>query len=142
MSLRLVRVGPKQVHENTPCRSPKDVARFMEKYAERELVENFWVIALDAQHRVLRDAPIVITTGILTSSLVHPREVFRAAIVAGAAAIILAHNHPSGDPSPSSDDRVVTEQLVAAGKLLDIPVHDHVVLGRGRYVSMAEAGLI
>jgi len=114
----------------------------MEKYAERELVENFWVIALDAQHRVLRDAPIVITTGILTSSLVHPREVFRAAIVAGAAAIILAHNHPSGDPSPSSDDRVVTEQLVAAGKLLDIPVHDHVVLGRGRYVSMAEAGLI
>jgi hypothetical protein len=66
--------------------------------------------------------------------------VFCAAIVASAAAVILSHNHPSGDPTPSSDDRLVTEQLVAAGRLLDIPVHDHVILGSGRYVSFAEAG--
>lgn len=72
----------------------------------------------------------------------HPREVFCAAIVAGAAAVILSHNHPSGDPTPSADDRAVTDQLVAAGRLLDIPVHDHVILGRGRYVSFAEAGLL
>jgi len=59
-----------------------------------------------------------------------------------AAAVILVHNHPSGDPTPSADDRLVTEQLVAAGKLLDIPVHDHIIIGRGRYTSFAEAGLL
>jgi DNA repair protein RadC len=68
--------------------------------------------------------------------------VFRAAIVAGAAAILLAHNHPSGDPTPSADDQMVTAQLVAAGRLLDIPVHDHLIIRRGRYVSFAEAGLL
>ena len=63
-------------------------------------------------------------------------------IALGATALILVHNHPSGDPTPSSEDRMVTEQLVAAGRLLDIPVHDHVIVGRGRYVSFAEAGLL
>jgi DNA repair protein RadC len=111
-------------------------------FAERELVENFWLLALDGQHQVARGSPILITTGILNSSLVHPREVFRAAIVAGAAAVILAHNHPSGDPTPSPDDRQVTEQVVAAGRLLDIPVHDHVIIGVGRYCSFAESGLL
>ena len=86
--------------------------------------------------------PTVITRGILNASLVHPREVFQAAILAGAAAVILVHNHPSGDPTPSADDRVVTDQLVAAGRLLDVPVHDHVIVGRGRYTSFAEAGLL
>lgn len=142
MSLRLVQVGKKQVRENIPCRSPRDVVKLMTAIAEREVVENFWVIALDAQHRVIRDEPILITTGTLTSSLVHPREVFRGAILAGAAAIILVHNHPSGDPTPSADDRLVTEQLVAGGKLLDMPVHDHIIIGRGRYVSFAESGLL
>ena len=83
-----------------------------------------------------------VTRGILNSSLVHPREVFCAAIVASAAAVILCHNHPSGDPTPSADDRIVTEQMVAAGRLLDIPVHDHIIIGRGRYTSFAEAGLL
>ena len=68
--------------------------------------------------------------------------VFREAIAERAAAIILVHNHPSGDPTPSPDDRVVTEQLVQAGKVLDIPVQDHVIIGRGRYISFAEAGLL
>ena len=77
-----------------------------------------------------RRAPDAVTRGILNSSLVHPREVFVHAIVARAASVILCHNHPSGDPTPSPDDRAVTEQLVAAGRLLDIPVHDHVIIGR------------
>jgi len=85
---------------------------------------------------------ITVTRGLLNSSLVHPREVFREAIAERAAAIILVHNHPSGDPTPSPDDRVVTEQLVQAGKVLDIPVQDHVIIGRGRYISFAEAGLL
>jgi len=87
-------------------------------------------------------APEAVTRGILTSSLVHPREVFLNAIAARAAAVVLCHNHPSGDPTPSTDDRAVTSQLVAAGRLLDIPVVDHVIIGRGRYTSFAEAGLL
>ena len=81
-------------------------------------------------------------SGILNSSLVHPREVFRLAIAFGAAGIIVAHNHPSGDPTPSADDRAITRQLVDAGRLLDIPVYDHLILGAARYLSFAEAGLL
>lgn len=141
--LRLVRDATyQQEWERTPIRSPRDVFAFMEPIAVCEPSEVFWLLALDTQHRLLGGGAIAITRGILNSSLVHPREVFRCAIVAGAAAVILAHNHPSGDPTPSADDRLVTEQLVAAGRLLDIPVHDHVVLGAGRYVSFAESGLL
>jgi len=98
------------------------------------------VIALNSQSRVI--AIQEVTRGILNSSLVHPREVFRLAIAFGAAGIIVAHNHPSGDPTPSADDRAITRQLVDAGRLLDIPVYDHLVLGAQRYLSFAEAGLL
>lgn len=146
-SLRLVREGGAVAYsaiaaDGVPIRAPRDVHAYMQDFAAREPAEVFWILALDAQHRLLNGGPIAITRGILTTSLVHPREVFRAAIVAGAAALILCHNHPSGDPSPSADDRIVTEQLVSAGRLLDIPVHDHVIVGRGRYTSFAEAGLL
>ncbi len=103
-------------------------------------MEEFHVAVLDAQHRLERD--ITITRGILNSSLVHPREVFREAIAERAAAIVLVHNHPSGDPSPSADVRAITAQLVAAGRLLDIPVADHLIIGRGRYLSFAESGML
>lgn len=126
--------------DGAPMRSPRDVhAAFAVRLRDLP-VEEFHVAVLDAQHRLERD--VTVTRGILNSSLVHPREVFREAIAERAAAIILVHNHPSGDPTPSADDRLVTEQLVAAGRLLDIPVHDHVIIGRGRYVSFAEAGLL
>jgi DNA repair protein RadC len=124
------------------CHSPRHVFEFMKPFAERETVENFWIVPLDARHNVLHNSPVVITRGILNSSLVHPREVFRASITVGAAAILLVHNHPSGDPTPSADDRAITAQLVAAGRLLDIPVADHVIVGRGRYVSFAEGGML
>lgn len=126
--------------EATPIRSPRDVVAVFSPRMEDLPVEEFHVAILDAQHRLERD--ITITRGILNSSLVHPREVFREAIAERAAAIILVHNHPSGDPAPSIDDKTITEQLVAAGRLLDIPVHDHVIIGRGRYTSFAEAGLL
>lgn len=126
--------------ESTPIRSPKDVVAAFAHRLEDLPVEEFHVAILDAQHRLERD--VTVTRGILNSSLVHPREVFREAIAERAAAIILVHNHPSGDPTPSADDRNVTDQLVAAGRLLDIPVHDHVIIGRGRYTSFAEAGLL
>jgi DNA repair protein RadC len=126
--------------DGCPIRSPRDVVEYFAPRMEDLPVEEFHVAVLDAQHRLERD--ITVTRGILNSSLVHPREVFREAIAERAAAVILVHNHPSGDPSPSADDRSVTEQLVAAGRLLDIPVHDHVIIGRGRYTSFAEAGLL
>jgi DNA repair protein RadC len=134
------RLAAESRDDGAPLRSPRDVARLFASRLEDLPVEEFHVAVLDAQHRIERD--VTITRGILTSSLVHPREVFREAIAERAAAIILVHNHPSGDPTPSADDRVVTEQLVAAGRLLDIPVHDHVIIGRGRYTSFAEAGLL
>ncbi len=126
--------------EGIPVRSPRDVFAAFAPRLEDLPVEEFHVAVLDSQHRLERD--VTVTRGILNSSLVHPREVFREAIAERAAAIILVHNHPSGDPTPSPDDRLVTEQLVAAGRLLDIPVHDHVIIGRGRYVSFAEGGLL
>lgn len=119
---------------------PVDVYRHFAPRLEDLPVEEFHVAVLDTQHRLERD--VTVTRGLLSASLVHPREVFREAIAERAASIILVHNHPSGDPTPSADDRKVTAQLVAAGRLLDIPVHDHVIIGRGRYASFAESGLL
>ena len=134
------RLAAENRDEGIPIHSPRDVVAVFAPRLEDLPVEEFHVAVLDAQHRLERD--VTVTRGILNSSLVHPREVFREAIAERAAAIILVHNHPSGDPVPSPDDRKVTDQMVAAGRLLDIPVHDHVIIGRGRYTSFAEAGLL
>lgn len=123
-----------------PVHSPRDVVTHFASRMEDLPVEEFHVLVLDAQHRFERD--ITVTRGLLNCALVHPREVFREAIAERAAAVILMHNHPSGDPAPSPDDREATTQLVAAGRVLDIPVFDHVIIGRGRYMSFAEAGLL
>ena len=134
------RLASEGADDGEPMRGPRDVWRFYAPRLEGLTVEEFHVAVLDAQHRLERD--VLITRGILNSSLVHPREVFREAIAERAASIVLVHNHPSGDPTPSSDDRAITSQLVAAGRLLDIPINDHLVIGRGRYISFAEAGLL
>jgi DNA repair protein RadC len=102
--------------------------------------EVFRVALLDAQNGLLRDR--VVSEGTLSASLVHPREVFRPAIVEAAASVILLHNHPSGDPTPSREDIRLTRQLVECARLLELSVHDHVVIGRGRFVSLAERGII
>lgn len=142
-ALRLVKIHPlRLVRQSTEVKSPADVYRFMLPYVRREVCEVFWILALDARHQVIADQPIIITTGLINSSLAHPREVFRAAIVAGASAIVLVHNHPSGDPTPSPDDFAVTDQLVSAGRVLDLPVHDHVVIGCERFISFAEARVL
>jgi DNA repair protein RadC len=134
------RLAGEERQPGAPIQSPRDVVQWYAPRMEDLPVEEFHVAVLDAQHRLERD--ITITRGILNSSLVHPREVFREAIAERACAVILVHNHPSGDPAPSADDRAVTEQLAAAGRVLDVPVHDHVIIGRGRYTSFAEAGLL
>lgn len=107
----------------------------------RELkVEQFWVILLDGKHRVQKE--ILCSQGTLTSSPVHPREVFAQAVSDSAAAIVLVHNHPSGDPSPSTDDISITSRLVEVGNLLGIRVVDHVIIGDGAYASLADRGLL
>lgn len=104
--------------------------------------EDFWVVPLDVRNR-LKQRPVHVSRGLLDASLVHPREVFREAIRVAAAAVIVAHTHPSGDPSPSAEDLRITRELVRAGAVVDIRVLDHVVLGRGgAYVSLREAGLV
>ena len=100
--------------------------------------EVFRVALLDAQNGLLRD--VVISEGTLSASLVHPREVFKPAILESAASVILLHNHPSGDPSPSREDLRLTRQLVDCSKLLDLRIHDHVIIGRERFVSLAQRG--
>ena len=121
-------------------REPEDVVRLLETRLRDLPVEEFHLLALDSQSRVLRE--VLVTRGLLNSSLVHPREVFRAAIAEAAAGIIVVHNHPSGDPTPSAEDRAVTRQLVAAGQLLDVPLYDHVVIAGDRFLSFAAAGLL
>ncbi|HSB54620.1 MAG TPA: DNA repair protein RadC [Gemmatimonadales bacterium] len=121
-------------------RAPEDVAALLSPRLRDLAVEEFHVLALDSQSRVRRD--VLVTRGLLNSALVHPREVFRAAIAEAAAGIIVVHNHPSGDPTPSPEDRAVTRQLAEAGKLLDLPLYDHVILAGDRYLSFVSAGLL
>ena len=123
-----------------PVRAPMDVFRWCRPTVRDLVVEEFRLLTLDAQHRITRD--VLVTRGTLTSSLVHPREVFRLAIAEAGAGVIVVHNQPSGDPTPTAEDRAVTRQLVEAGRLLDIPVYDHVIVGADRYFSFAEAGLL
>ncbi len=101
-------------------------------------VEEFWAIALDVRHRVLFDT--LVARGSLTGVEIHPRDVFRPLIKAGAAAVIFCHNHPSGDPSPSRSDVELTTRLREVGELCGIPVLDHVVVGFEGYSSLAERG--
>jgi DNA repair protein RadC len=102
--------------------------------------ELFGIIFLDKRNQVITDE--IQQSGTVDHTPVYPREVIKRALELSATALVLVHNHPSGDPTPSADDRAVTEQMVAAGRVLDIPVHDHVIIGRGRYTSFAEAGLL
>ncbi len=128
-------------------RTPEEAASLLRHEAQSSDVESFWVLLLDRKYR-LRRPPIRISRGILDASLVHPREVFKEAIRSSSAALVLAHNHPSGDPTPSAEDIRITRQLVEAGKVVDIEVLDHVILGRrhgtdGRdFLSLRESGLI
>ncbi len=102
--------------------------------------EHFGVLLLDSRNRLERQA--IISVGSLNGSLVHPREVFREALIHAAASLILFHNHPSGDPTPSREDVAITGRLLSAGSLVGIEVLDHLVIGRGRFTSLKEQGLM
>jgi DNA repair protein RadC len=120
--------------------SPDDVAALLLPRFRFESREHFVAVLLSTKNHVIKTP--VISIGSLNASIVHPRELFREAINARAASVILAHNHPSGDPTPSPEDISLTRKLKDAGQLLDIPVLDHVILGDGKYVSLKEKGIL
>jgi len=115
-------------------------ATILRSLLQSEAVEVFAVLLLSTKHDVIGYHEV--SRGTLDASLVHPREVFKAAILANASAIVLAHNHPSGNPAPSPEDHQVTRRLAQAGHLLGIHVLDHVVIGDDGYVSFRERGLL
>jgi len=124
--------------ERLQLRHPRDAAAYLLPRFGSRGTEQFGVVLLDTRHRVLRTA--VLAVGTLNSAAVEPRDVFREAMRAGAAAVVVFHNHPSGDPLPSPDDVELTRRLVAAGVLMGIDVVDHLVLGEARYCSFKESG--
>ena len=120
--------------------SPEDAYRYTRGKLEHERKEHFCVILLDTKNHILGFREV--SVGSLSASIVHPREVMVEAVKAHAAGIILVHNHPSGDPTPSREDTGITERLVKAGKVLSIPVLDHIIVGLGKFFSFKGKGLI
>jgi DNA repair protein RadC len=121
-------------------RTPQEAAVYLMPAFGSRPVEQFGIVLLDTKHRVLRT--VVVAIGTLNSTVVQPRDVFREAALGAAAAIVVFHNHPSGDPSPSPDDVELTRRLVAAGTLMGIDVVDHIILGDVRYCSFKEMGTL
>ena len=144
MKIKVVELKVRQVWNEVvsePVEKPGDVTVYLDsldiRLADREI---FVVLHLDARNRIV--AHEITSIGSQTASLVHPREVFKSAILKGACSIILAHNHPSGDPSPSKDDVDLTHRLVEAGRLIGIDVLDHIIIAPPcRNLSMKESGL-
>ena len=138
------RMEQERLQESPVLDNPETVVKFIRETNRLKNVESFQVLLLNVRQRLLRIEEI--SQGLLDTLLVHPREVFRPAIIGNAASIILLHNHPSGDPTPSEADIKVTRDLIRAGQLLKINVMDHVIIGRATperpkdYVSLRELG--
>lgn len=134
------RIAAKPVKKGARIESDEDVAKFFMEELRYKKKEFFKALLLDSKGKVISSETV--SVGELTSTLVHPREVFSQAVKKSAAAVIFVHNHPSGDPSPSSEDIATTERLVACGNILGIKVLDHIVIGDGRYISIKLTGKI
>jgi len=120
--------------------SSKAVADYLQKKLGREKKEYFYGLYLNSRNKLIHEE--IISLGTLTTNLVHPREVFQPAIKFSAAAIILSHNHPSGDPEPSEDDIKITQQLIKVSKIINIEILDHIIIGKNKYVSLKDKRLI
>ena len=137
LALRLAR---KKGAEVKVIHGPEDVAHYAMPYANQEYKEHFWVLLLNTKNHIISMQEV--SVGSLSASVVHPRETFEMAVKHHAASLILIHNHPSGDPTPSREDVSITERLVKVGEIMDIPVLDHVILGDNRFSSLKEKGLM
>ena len=117
---------------------PEDVHKIIAAEYADAVVETAMMLALGTKNKVI--GVFTISTGSLNASIIHPRDIFQRAILVNAAAVILVHNHPSGDPTPSPEDIALTKRLVEAGRVMDITVLDHVIVGEERFVSLKEQG--
>lgn len=134
------RLAEKKAQTKDVIHGPEDVADYVMPHLRYEQKEIFMVLLLDMKNQVI--SLHTVSVGNLNASLVHPREVFRAALANAAAGIILIHNHPSGDPSPSSEDIDVTRRLQQAGEIMGILILDHIIIGDNKYVSLKEKGMV
>lgn len=132
------RLNGRRLKPGERIRGPEEIHRHFHPRLRDCEHELFIAILLDSRHRVLRE--VKISQGTLTASLVHPREVFRPAVRESAAALVLVHNHPSGDPTPSAEDREVTQRLSEAGRIMGIRILDHIVVADRGYFSFCAAG--
>lgn len=133
------RLGEKR-GERSVVTCPEDAADYAAPRLKYENKEHMCVMLLNVKNHII--AWEVVSIGSLTASVVHPREVFKPAIIKGAASIILVHNHPSGDPTPSKEDLEVTARMVQVGRVMDISVLDHIIVGGDKFVSLKEKGVI
>jgi DNA repair protein RadC len=136
----LVRETTFSFPDREQVREPQDVALFLRQYFADKDREEFLSVFLDTANTVIGLAQI--SVGGLSASIVEPRAVFRAAILANAAAVILSHQHPSGNLEPSREDVKITRQLTEAGAIMGVPVHDHLIIAEHGYTSLAERGVI
>jgi DNA repair protein RadC len=134
------RINSYPVNRGFRISSSADVAKYFKPYLETLKHEVFKIVMLDRRNRFIRE--MTISQGSLTASIVHPREVFKPAVRESAASLIFIHNHPSGDPTPSKEDILLTRQLKEAGKIFCIDVLDHIILGDGIYFSMSNENLL
>jgi DNA repair protein RadC len=132
------RYAEEPMQQGEPFRSSQDVFQHYREHLGNQKKELFYVLLLDGKNRKIKD--VRISEGSLTSSLVHPREVFNPVIRESAAAVILIHNHPSGDPTPSQEDLEITRRLREVGEVMGVRVLDHIIVGKGRYVSFVDDG--
>lgn len=133
------RYSKDKVSDRTKFNSPKAVAEYLQRHIGREKKEHFIMLYLDSRNTLIVDR---VSVGTLNSNLVHPREVFKSAIQANAAQIIVAHNHPSNDPEPSPEDVALTRRLGDAAKILGIELLDHVIVTRNGFTSLREKELM
>jgi DNA repair protein RadC len=125
---------------NPVIKTPEEAYEELKGLARNRKKEYFWAILLDTRNRRIKTLPI--SVGSLDASIVHPRELLKEAISASAASIIVAHNHPSGNPEPSQDDIKLSKRLIEAGNIVGIEIVDHIVIGDGKFVSLKREGLI
>jgi DNA repair protein RadC len=129
-----------KLFSNKKITSPRDVAEIFIPLLRDEVKEKFIVVCLNTANRIIKQE--IISIGNLNSSVVHPREIFKVAIDTSAANIILIHNHPSGNPDPSNEDITITKKIVESGKIMDIPVFDHIIVAGSTYTSFVERRLL
>jgi DNA repair protein RadC len=141
LNLRVIKENAGRYDVNKKIQSPEDVYSVVQKVikANEYAEENLWMITLDVKNNIT--GIFTVSTGSLNSSIVHPREVFKRAMLQNAASIIICHNHPSGDPAPSKEDINITKRLHEAGEILGIKLLDHIIIGDNRYTSLKERGV-